>query len=211
VPHPLATLLDAAARGSFPPADGAVEVLGPPPGRAMAIVGFAAHFAIAAAVDDGWVRDRLLPGDLHAPLSPAFLAALGERLGRRDDGLDVVLTAPGLDGSAALREVDARAHPRVRRAHVHRDDVRVFESAGGRALVILGRGLAGRLEVAFEVDPDHRGGGLATAALLEARRVAGPRALLFAQTAPANVPSLRALLSAGFAPIGAEALFFPAP
>jgi RimJ/RimL family protein N-acetyltransferase len=84
----------------------------------------------------------------------------------------------------------------------------VFESGGGRALVILGRGLAGRLEVAFEVDAAHRGNGLATAALLDARRAVRPAGLLFAQTAPANVPSLRALLAAGFAPIGSEALFF---
>ena len=47
--HPLAALLDVAAHGSFPPADGAVELLGPPPGRAMAVVGFAAHFVVAAA------------------------------------------------------------------------------------------------------------------------------------------------------------------
>ena len=49
---------------------------------------------------------------------------------------------------------------------------------------------------------------VASAALTEARRVAGPGAILFAQTAPANVPSLRALLAAGFAPVGSEALFF---
>src|SRR5688572_13217155 len=98
-------ILDAAARGVFPPADGAVDLLGPPPGRAMAVVGFAAHFAVAADVEEDWVRARLPPGDLHAPLSPAFLAALGERLGRRDDGLDAVLAAPGLPGAAALAEV----------------------------------------------------------------------------------------------------------
>jgi GNAT superfamily N-acetyltransferase len=206
--HPLAALLDAAANGSFPPADGVVELLGPPPGRAMAVVGFAAHFAVAADVDDGWVRGRLAPGDLHAPLSPAFLAALGARLGRRDDGVDLVLAARGLDGTPALTETGDAAHPRVTRAHAHRDGVRVFESAGGKAVVVLGHGLAERLEVAFEVDPAHRGGGLAAAALVEARRLVGPAGVLYAQTAPANVPSLRALLAAGFAPIGAEALFF---
>jgi hypothetical protein len=36
-----------------------------------------------------------------------------------------------------------------------------------------------------------------------------PLVALLARTAPANAPSLRALL-AGFAPAGAEALFFPA-
>ena len=62
--------------------------------------------------------------------------------------------------------------------------------------------------MAFEVEQRHRGDGLATAALTEARRLAGPGAVLFAQTAPASVPSLRALLAAGFAPVGSEALFF---
>ena len=111
-----------------------------------------------------------------------------------------------IDAGGTVAHVIPKASPKT-----HDEDVRVFESGGGRAVAILGRGLARRLEVAFEVDPAHRGGGLATAALLEARRVAGPRALLFAQTAPANIPSLRALLRAGFAPIGAEALFFEAP
>ncbi len=207
-PHPLAALLDAAARGAFPPADGAVELLGPPPGRAMAVVGFTAHHVVAAAVEPAWVRERLPPGDLHEPMSPAFLAALAARLGAVEDGLDLVLAAPGLAGRAALTERDPGAHPRVARAQAYRDDVRVFASAGGRAVVILGRGLAGRLEVAFEVDEHHRGDGLAAAALLEARRLAGPSAILFAQTAPANVASLKALLAAGFAPIGSEMLFF---
>jgi RimJ/RimL family protein N-acetyltransferase len=206
--HPLLPLLDAAARGTFPPADGVVEVLGPPPGRAMAVVGFTAHYVIAAAVAPEWVAARLPPGDLHAPMSPAFLAALAAELGAIEDGLDLVLAAPGLAGTAALTERDPGDHPRVARAHAFRNDVRVFESAGGRAVVILGRGLAGRLEVAFEVDPRHRGNGLATAALTEVRRLAGPDALLFAQTAPANVASLKALLAAGFAPIGSEMLFF---
>ena len=206
--HRLAALLDAAARGTFPPADGAVEVLGPPPGRAMAVVGFTAHYVIAAPVLPEWVGARLEPGDLHEPMSPAFLAALAAELGAVEDGLDLVLAAPGLDGPAALTERDAGDHPRVERAHAYRDDVRVFESAGGRAVVILGRGLAGRLEVAFEVDAEHRGNGLATAALLDARRLAGPGGLLYAQTAPANVASLKALLAAGFTPIGSEMLFF---
>jgi RimJ/RimL family protein N-acetyltransferase len=206
--HPLAALLDAAARGSFPPADGKVELLGPPPGRAMAVVGFTAHYVIAAAVEPAWVRERLPPGDLHEPMSPAFLAALAAELRAGEDGLDLVLAAPGLDGPAALTEHDPADHPRVARARAYRDDVRVFASAGGRAVVILGRGLAGRLEVAFELDAEHRGNGLAAAALVEARRLAGPGAVLYAQTAPANVASLKALLTAGFAPIGSEMLFF---
>jgi hypothetical protein len=65
---------------------------------APAVVGFSAHFAVAAAVPVGWLRERLPPGDLLAPLSAPFLAALGARLGARGDGVDVVLAAPGLGG-----------------------------------------------------------------------------------------------------------------
>jgi hypothetical protein len=47
-----------------------------------------------------------------------------------------------------------------------------------------------------------------TGALVEARRLVGPGDVLFAQAAPGNAASLRALLAAGFRPIGSEALFF---
>jgi len=50
--------------------------------------------------------------------------------------------------------------------------------------------------------------GLATRALVEARRLAGPGQALFAQTAPGDAAALRALLAAGFRPIGSEVLFF---
>ena len=83
----------------------------------------------------------------------------------------------------------------------------MFEVVGGAAVVVLGRGLAHRREVAFEVEEAERGRGLATRALVEARRLLGPGELLFAQTAPGNAASLRALLSAGFKPIGSEVLF----
>lgn len=208
MPERLRELLEAAARGSPPPADGAVEVLPAPAGPAMAVVAFTAHFAIATDAPEDWVRARLPAGDLLAPTSPRFVAALAERLDARTDGLDVVLAAPGLGGPSALRACARDAHPRVRRALAHREDVRVHEDAAGRAVVILGRGLAGRTEVAVEVDPDHRGRGAGRAALVQARRLVAPGAALFAQTAPGNAASLRALLAAGFAPIGGEVLLF---
>lgn len=76
----------------------------------------------------------------------------------------------------------------------------------GPAVVTLGTGLAGRRELAFEVDPDGRGRGAGRAALLEARRLLSPEEFLFAQTAPGNAASLRALLAAGFTPVGGEVL-----
>jgi GNAT superfamily N-acetyltransferase len=86
--------------------------------------------------------------------------------------------------------------------------VRAFAHRDGAAVVVLGRGLAGRAEVAVEVDPAARGRGAGRRALLEARRLLGPGEALFAQTAPGNAASLRGLLGAGFVPIGSEALFF---
>ncbi|MGH2859818.1 MAG: hypothetical protein ACRDMJ_20270 [Solirubrobacteraceae bacterium] len=77
-----------------------------------------------------------------------------------------------------------------------------------RATAVLGRGLAHRWEVAVEVVPQARRRGVARDALVDARRLVGPSAVVFAQTAPANAASVRALLAAGFDPIGAEVLFF---
>jgi GNAT superfamily N-acetyltransferase len=201
----LIELLRAAASGRFPAADGEVSLVPRPPGPASGVIGFTGHHVVAAEVDEAWLRARLPPGDLSAPMTPAFLAALGDRLGRQCRNIDAVLAAPPLEGDAALVETDLREHPRVLRALAHRDHVRVFAAEG--VTVTLGRGFADRLEVAFEVDPAARGAGLGRAALLEARRLAGEEPL-FAQTSPGNAASLRALLGAGFAPIGSEALFF---
>jgi GNAT superfamily N-acetyltransferase len=200
--------LEAAARGEPPPADGAVETLPAPPGPAMAIVAFTGHHVVASSAPEDWVRAQLPPGDLRAPMSARFVNALADRVGARPDSVDVVLAAPGLGGAAALTECARDAHPRVERAHAHREDVRVFEDASGHAVVILGRGLARRTEVAIEVDDAHRGRGLARAALSEARRLVAPGEALFAQTAPGNAASLLALLAAGFRPIGGEVLLF---
>lgn len=206
--HRLAVLLDNAGRGVFPAADSGIEVLPPPPGRAMAIVGFTGHYVIATAAPEAWVRRHLPGGDMLAPMSPRFLAALAGRLGRREDGVDVLLAALGLPGEAALQRTDRDNHPRVVRATSNRDNVRVFEDESGAAMITLGRGLALRTEVAVEVEETHRCRGLGTRALVEARRLVSIGEVLFAQTAPANTASLRALLSAGFRPVGGEILFF---
>src|SRR5919204_548298 len=206
--HRLAALLNAAAFGHFPAADGTVELLPPPPGPAMAVVGLTGRYVIATSAPEAWVRERLPEDDLLAPMRPRFLAALGVELGRRDDGVDIVLAAAGLEGDGVLVEVDREAHPRVVRANAHRQDVRVFEDPSGAAVVILGRGLALRTEVAVEVEDAARGRGLAARVLVDARHLVGPDQVGFAQTAPGNAASLRALLSAGYRPIGSEVLFF---
>jgi GNAT superfamily N-acetyltransferase len=208
VRHPLSTLVDAAARGTCPPPDGRVETLPQPPGPAMAVVAFTAQHVVATTAPEAWIRERLPDGDLLAPMSARFLFDLEGRLARRCNGVDVVLAARGRDGPTELVEATRDHHPRVVRARAHRDDVRVFTDTDAVATVVLGRGVALRQEVAIEVDPLMRGRGVGRRMLEQARSLVGAGGVLFAQTAPGNAASLRALPAAGFAPIGSEALFF---
>ncbi|HXD69517.1 MAG TPA: GNAT family protein [Gaiellales bacterium] len=205
--HPLAAVLDAAARGRFPRPDGTLAVLPAPPGASMAVVGFTAHHVVAADVAPEWVRAELPGDDLSAPMSARFLVALGEGIGRAPGSLDVVLAARGLSGDPELAEVSGAEHPRVARAHRYRSGVRVFEIGDGAAVVVVGYGLALRREVAVEVDPAGRNRGIGAAALLQARRLVAEDDVLYAQVAPGNAASLRAFLRAGFEPIGCEVLF----
>jgi hypothetical protein len=206
--HRLAVALESAGRGDFPQPDGTIEVLPSPPGRAMAVVAFTAHYLIASSVSEHWIRAQLPPDDLRAPMSPCFLTALGDKLNRRDDGIDLLLAARGLGGRTTLRETTSEGHPRVTRANARRDQVRVFTDPTGAATIMLGRGVADRTEVAIEIEPNRRNQGVARQALTEARRIIGADQLLFAQTAPGNAASIRTLLTAGFQPIGSEVLFF---
>jgi GNAT superfamily N-acetyltransferase len=207
---PVAVLLRRVADGHPPPADGSVTVLPQPPGPVAGILAFTEHHVVAADVDPDWVR-RLLPhGDLSAPLAPRFVAALGEALGRGADNIDVVLVSHGAAGDPPLRLVPADGHdghPRVERSSRYRTEVEVHATPDGAGVLVLGRGLAGRWEVAFEVDPTARGRGLGRALAGAARHFVPVDEPLFVQVAPGNVPSLRAVLAAGFVPIGGEILF----
>jgi GNAT superfamily N-acetyltransferase len=106
-----------------------------------------------------------------------------------------------------VREVEPGEHPRVVRARRWRNELRVFEGDGG--MVLLGRGLAGRLELSVEVAPERRDRGLARRLVAGALAAAAPAEPVFAQVAAANAASLRALQPAGFAAVGAEVLFGP--
>jgi hypothetical protein len=202
-------LLHAAARGAFPPEDGRTDVVGPVDGAPAAVLSFTAHHVVAAGVPAGEVLARVDPGDLKGPLAPGVLAWLAERTGLVAGSLDVVLAwvperaVPGV----AVREVEPGDHPRVVRARRWRSELRVFEGDGG--MVLLGRGLAGRLELSVEVEPARRDRGLARLLAAGALAAAAPEEPVFAQVAAANAASLRALQPAGFAAVGAEVLFGP--
>ncbi|MEQ4207188.1 GNAT family N-acetyltransferase [Actinopolymorpha sp. B17G11] len=197
--------------GRLPPADGSLHVVPPPSSHTSAVVGFTAHIVVAADVDPDWVDSLVPAGDLSAPLNPPFLSALCARLDRRINAIDMVTLATPLGGEPPLplERLDDADHPRVRRAHRYRDDVRVWSVEGG--VLILGRGLAGRWEAAFEVDPAHRGRGLGRALAMSARHLVGSDAVaVWAQVTPGNAASVRALLAAGYRPVGSEALLTPA-
>lgn len=201
--HPLVELLGGVARGAPPPSDGLVSVMPPPSPRFSAVLAFTGHHVVAADVSPDWVRERLVGGDVGEPLGPTFLAALCAATGRVMSGtVDAVLVAPG-DGPAPAPDLVAEPDP----AEVlgpQRDDVRVWTCDGGRLL--LGRGLAGRWEVAVAVEPEARNQGLGRALFRAGRHLVPGGEPVWAQVAPGNVSSLRALLEAGFSPAGTEAL-----
>ncbi len=176
-------------------------------GEAAVLGFFATHVVVAGGIELAEVRALPDADDLSGRFNPPFLCALCARLGgRRVSAVDAVLVASPLDGPPplTLREVTGADHPRVVRARRYRDDVRAWVTEDERGLLLLGRGLAGRLETAFEVVPQARRGGLGRTLARSARHLAD--ASVWAQVAPANAPSLRAVLSGGFVPVGAEAL-----
>jgi GNAT superfamily N-acetyltransferase len=204
-------LLHAAARGAFPPEDGRTAVVGAAAGAPAAVLSFTAHHVVAADVPADEVLARVDPADLKGPLAPGVLVWLAERTGLVAGSLDVVLAwvpERGVSEAVPVREVEPAAHPRVDRARRWRRDLRVFE--GDRGMVVLGRGLAGRLELSVEVEPGQRDRGLARRLVAGALTAAAPQEPVFAQVAAANAASLRALQPAGFAAVGAEVLFGPA-
>lgn len=204
----LADLLAAAARGVYPASDGRVEVLPSPPGPADAVVAFTAHTVVAADVDRDAVAAQLPAQSLSAPLQSPFLIWLGEQLRSDAGNVDVLLVAGRARTSEVeLIEVGDADHPRVRRAQRYRSELRVYEPKRGGALVMVGRGLAGRFEVSIEVEPDRREKGLGCSLAQAAPALVPGEHALFAQVAPGNAASLRAFLAAGYRPVGAEVLF----
>ncbi|AIS00637.1 GNAT family N-acetyltransferase [Streptomyces glaucescens] len=202
----LRDILDAAARGGFPPPDGRTTVVPQPSHRDAGVVAFTAHSVVFTDEDPGWVYDTLAALDcdaLAATMNPRFLAAFLERTGRTTETVDAVLVGPPLPGEPPLRlrEVDS-AHPRVAYARTRRDEVRAW--AARDAVLVMGRGVAGRLEVSVEVAEGARHRGLGRALALTARHLAGEP--LWAQVAPGNARSARAFQAAGYRQVGAEVL-----
>jgi RimJ/RimL family protein N-acetyltransferase len=204
----LARLLDDAARGTFPPEDGAVTVYPPVAGVRAAVFAFTAHLAVATDVDPAVVREVARPGDFSgwARVSP-WLASL---LGAEAWTGDVMLAAIAEDdGERALVDLDRETsidHPRVARAVRYRDDVRVYVTRDRAGVLVLGRGVAGRNELAYEVESHARNAGLGRALAAAALAMTPAGEALWAQVHPGNAASVRSVLRAGFRPVGYEQL-----
>ncbi|MCS0604152.1 GNAT family N-acetyltransferase [Streptomyces sp. LP11] len=203
----LRDILDAAARGVLPPADGRTTVVPQHCRRDAGVLSFTAHAVVFTDEDPRWVYDTLGAVDcdpLAAPLHPAFLAAFLSRTGRTAETVDAMLVGSPLPGRPALALTELRdaGHPRVAYARRRRDRVRVWTAEGG--VLVLGHGIGGRLEVSVEVDEGVRHRGLGRALVTAARQLAAEP--LWAQVAPGNARSVRAFQAAGYRAVGAEAL-----
>jgi len=206
----LARLLGDVAAGRYPPPDGSVTILPQPSRRDAGVIAFTAHSVVFVDLDPAWVRGLLPPEDLSGPLLPPFLQALCTATGRHVNSTDLLCIAAPQPGPPEIMLTPAvpSGHPRVTRALRHRDQVRVWETPG--AIVSIGCGVAGRWEVALEVEPGYRGKGLGRELAAAARHLVPEGTPLWAQIAPGNAASVRAFLAAGFRPVGAEALLLQA-
>ncbi|WP_055493616.1 GNAT family N-acetyltransferase [Streptomyces sp. TP-A0356] len=207
MPETLRDILDAAARGLFPPADGGTTVVPQHSHRDAGVVAFTAHSVVFTDEDPRWVAEAVGTAGcdaLAATMNPRFVTAFMERTGRRHDTIDALLVAPPLPGRPpfALEEIEDPGHSRVAHARKRRDDVRAWTAQGG--VVVMGRGVAGRLEVSVEVDEAVRHTGLGRRLVTAARHIAAEP--VWAQISPGNARSLRAFQAAGYVPVGAEAL-----
>ncbi|MCD2464290.1 MULTISPECIES: GNAT family N-acetyltransferase [unclassified Streptomyces] len=204
----VARILAAAARGAFPPPDGATTVVPQPGTRDAGVLAFTAHSVVFTDADPEWVRAALAATSsdpLAASMNPGFLMALMTRTGRHMNTIDLLTVADALPGPPPLelREIVDPDHPRVARALKFRDEVRVWAADGG--LVVLGRGVAGRWEAAVEVDEEVRHRGLGRALAAAARHLT-PDSVVWAQQSPGNARSVRAFQAAGYRPVASEAL-----
>ncbi|GAA2570320.1 GNAT family N-acetyltransferase [Winogradskya consettensis] len=173
------------------------------------MVSFPGHIIVSAGVDRFWLDSWMGDDDLSAPMSPAFLSALEERLRLHSDSLDALLLGAPLPGDppGELTLFEDATHRRVVRALHRRSEVLVW--AYGKSVLTIGRGLTGRWEAGVEVAEEDRNRGIGRFLALAARHLVPEDRPVWAQVSPGNASSLRAFLAAGYLPVGAEVLLTP--
>jgi hypothetical protein len=211
--HRLAGLIADAAAGRFPAPDGGWRRVLPWRPGLEAVISFTGHavFAMAPDITD----DRLASlgadgfGGAH---DPRLISALAGPEGWIDV-LDMLMAGRGTGRPGVpprlIDRPDLASHPRARFAARIRDARRVlgYPDPHRSALAIISRGIAGLTELSFELEPGRRGQGGGAALAAEALGVIPSGQLVAAAVAPGNAASVRALLSAGFVPLGSLQLF----
>jgi hypothetical protein len=206
VDHPLADILRRAGQDEFPDW-GPITVLPAPPHLNGAVVAFSGHTFIAADVEPGEVRAHIGENPLTGPVLPSFLEWLSSEIGARAGMIDVVLAARGTGApDPVLKEEPGwREYERAQHGARLRRELSGW-TAEGLGLILIGRGLVDRWELAYEVAPDAPAGSGRMLASLALGLVPQGEPL-FAQVAPGHARSLRACVAAGYRPIGSEILF----
>ena len=211
--HPLAGLITAAAEGRFPDPDGGWRRVPPWRPGLEAVLSFTGHAVFAVAPDIPDHRLAAIGADgFGGAHDPRLITALAGPEGWIDC-LDLLMAARGT-GQAGVpprlaERPDLAAHSRAAFAATIRDHPRVlgYPDPGRAALAIISRGIAGLTEVSFELEPGRRGRGGGSRLAADALTAVPAGQLAVAAVAPGNVASVRALLSAGFAPLGSVQLF----
>ena len=178
-----------------------------------AIFSFTAHAVFAVAPDISDRRIASLGADgFGGAHDPRLITALAGPEGWID-ALDMLLAGRGTRRPGRpprlVDRPDLAAHPRARFAARIRDEPRVLGYPDSRrsALATISRGIAGLTELSFEIEPGWRGQGGGARLAADALSVLPAGQLAVAAVAPGNAASVRALLSAGFVPLGSLQLF----
>ncbi len=205
--HPLAEVVEAAARGRFPAVDGVAEVLPPDHAGTHAVVDFTGHsFILTDLPANQLVRFR--PNGFGAAMQPRLLAHLAGANGVIGT-VDVVMVArrSRTDSHPLPRRTDLDDHARVQRARHHRQHVVVYGDE--RGLACIGNGLVGRTEISIELTGAAPARGFGRDLLRAALEHVPEGEFVFAQVSPGNAASIRTFLACGFVPIGGEVIIEP--
>jgi hypothetical protein len=211
--HPLTELITAAADGRFPEADGGWRRVPPWRPGLEAVIAFTGHAVLAMAPD---IRDQQLIslgvdgfGGAHDPRLITALAGADGWI----DSLDMLMAGRGTGRAAEpprlIGRPDLATHPRAAFAGGIRDQVRPmgYADRSRSALALISCGIAGLTELSFELEPQRRGRGGGSELVRDALTAIPSGQLVMAAVAPGNAASVRALLAAGFVPLGSVQLF----
>ena len=211
--HPLAGLITAAAAGRFPDPDGGWRRVPPWRPGLEAVLSFTGHAVFAVAPDIPDHRLAALGADgFGGAHDPRLIAALAGPEGWIDC-LDMLMAGRGTGGAGGppplIDRPDLATHPRAEFAARIRSHPRVlgYPDPDRSAVAIISQGIAGLTELSFELEPGQRGRGGGSQLAADALSAVPAGQLAVAAVAPGNAASVRALLSAGFVPLGSVQLF----